>query len=125
MHDLTRWFNLSGVAWNLICATILVGLLGACTTINVSVDECQTRPVTTPPGAGGCNPPQAYSGSADGFWNTVTKLQIPSGSGLTCSGPNSQQCNTQMGPGKCGFTASTTCKNWYDPNTQICSCGCP
>jgi hypothetical protein len=121
-------FKVNGILATLV-ATLLL-LLGGCgqplINVDVKVDTCQTggmgKSIGELPPPGGCNPPQAYSGSADYFYNWVTKAQIPGGSGLVCSAAGSTRCNTTLGPGRC---TSGTCKNWYNPTTHYCNCGCP
>lgn len=129
MRNLAKQLKLNSATWSLVGGLMLVGLLGACTEVQVTVDTCATRT-----GGGTPLPPIEPGGCAAGVPYTGT---IPSGtickntSGTIITCPANATCSS--GSMKCpslpGTCANRTpCKTTWTESTHgstsgTCVCG--
>lgn len=105
----------------LVAGLFLLVLMAGCVNVNTSCGSCCGKDGGLGDRDGACNPSPPsgnYTGSADGFYNTATGLQIPAGSGLTCA--SGKTCAVPYG--RCA--SGTPCKRWYNPNGASCKCDC-
>ena len=105
----------------LVAGLFLLVLMAGCVNVNTSCGSCCGKDGGLGDRDGACNPSPPsgnYTGSADGFYNTATGLQIPAGSGLTCA--SGKTCAVPYG--RCASGAA--CKRWYNPTGASCKCDC-
>ena len=127
MGTLRKLFKPKGSAWSLVSGLLLVGLLGACNTVTVTVDTCPPGNVRStigdlPDGAGACNVVNPYTGAIPPPPATICKNI----SGVTIPCPGNATCSSGS---KCGDPPGTynrkTCKTvWTESSAGSASGSC-
>jgi len=133
MRSLRQLFKLKKTAWSLIGGLMLIGLLGACTQVQVTVDTCPpgaTRTsITSIPDAGACTngPKLLVPADASGAYianTTNPPQQIPlTDHSYTC---NAGTWRCASNPGTCVFKPCWTKFTPDSPGakTGACTCEC-
>lgn len=140
MRNLAKQLKLNSATWSLVGGLMLLGLLGACTEVQVTLDTCATRTgVGTPlppDGAGACRAPVLLTGPKDpnvndtNAVNTAKSNQYITDHNHQCK-KDQYMCQPSPGTALCGGV-NKPCKTFFTPDVSpdgligTCVCGsCP
>lgn len=141
MRNLGKQLKVNRAALSLIGGLMLAGLLGACSSVDVSVNtSCppsnMRSTISNPPdepGAGACTPTPALQSPTDAnLYNNAknTATNQPITDHIHMCNVGTFMCQSSPGTKLCGGTYKP-CKTRYTPDvppnglTGNCQCGCP
>lgn len=123
MRNLAKQLKLNSATWSLVGGLMLVGLLGACSEVHVTVDTCATRTGGgTPPEPGACTNGPILTAPANAYGAHI----YPTGGPIT---DHNHTCNvnTRMCASPPGTSGLKPCWTKFkpspiDPLKGDCSC---
>jgi hypothetical protein len=138
MRNLAKQLKLNRAMSSLVGSLMLVGLLGACNTVTVTVDTCppgsvrNISSINTPPDEpGACNSTPLLTSPTDAYnaLNTANNNLPITDHNHTCN-VGTRKCKSSPGTCLVGGVYKP-CKTYFTPDvppnglTGNCNCGCP